>query len=102
MTSLERADESPALRDCDEPTSSDSNTEDDDEELDELNNLLRSSREERQWRSSYADVARASRGAQSPDSSLEGMHHIIARLAERDDIPESWWASVGLRREPSA
>ena len=103
MTSPERTDESVALRDCDEPTSSDSNTEDEDEELEDFNNLLRSNhREDRLWRSSYADVARANRGAQSPDSSLEGMQRIISRLAERDDIPESWWASAGLRREPSA
>lgn len=101
MTSPERTDESPALHDCDEPSSSDSDTED--EELEDLNNLLRSNhREDRLWRSSYADVTRANRGAQSPDTSLEGMARIISRLAERDDIPESWWASVGLRREPSA
>ena len=103
MTSPERTGESAILRDCDEPTSSDSNTEDDDEELEDLDALLQSNhRGDRSWRPSYADVARANRGAQSPDASLEGMHRIISRLAERDDIPESWWASVGLRREPSA
>ena len=103
LTSPERTDDSAALRDCDDPTSSDSNTEDEDEELEDLNHLLRSShRLDPLWRSSYADVARTSHGAQSPDSSLEGMQRIISRLAERDDIPESWWASAGLRREPSA
>jgi hypothetical protein len=104
MTSPERTGESPALRDCDEPTSSDSNTEDDDGELEDFSVLVNSARTggDRPWTSSYADAARASRGAQSPDASLEGMHRIISRLAERDDIPESWWASVGLRREPPA
>jgi hypothetical protein len=102
ITNRERTGESPALRDCDEPTSSDSNTEDEDEDLEELNVLLQSNhRGDRLWRS-YADITRESHDAQSPDTSLEGMHRIISRLAERDDIPESWWASVGLRREPSA
>jgi hypothetical protein len=104
MTSPERSGESPGLRDCDEPTSSDSDTDDDDGELEDFSVLVDSARTrgDRPWTSSYADVTRANRGAQSPDQSLEGMHRIISRLAERDDIPESWWASVGLRREPSA
>jgi hypothetical protein len=98
MTSPERSNESPALGDCDDSSTWGSDT--DDGILDNLNYLVRSS--DRLLRSSYADVAGANRGAQSPDTSLEGMAHIISRLAERDDIPESWWASVGLRREPSA
>ena len=96
-----RINEAPNITDCDEPTS-DSNTEDDEEELEDLNTFLHIHRREPSWRSSYADVARANRGAQSPDTELEGMQRIISRLAERDDIPESWWASVGLRREASA
>ncbi len=106
MTSLDRTDELRSLRDCDEPSSpgsSDSNTENDDVDAQDLHNALLLNREaERLWRSSYADVARADAGDSSPDSPLEGMHRIISRLAERDDLPESWWASVGLRREPSA
>ena len=109
VTSPERTSESPdhngPLHDCDELTSSDSNTEDDDGDIGEdfvaFVNSARA-RGDHPWASSYAAVARANRGDQSPDTSLEGMHRIIARLAERDDIPESWWASVGLRREPSA
>jgi hypothetical protein len=68
----------------------------------DLNPFLQLHRREISWRPSYADAARASRGAQSPDTELEGMQRIISRLAERDDIPESWWASAGLRREASA
>lgn len=29
---------------------------------------------------------------------LDGWHRVISRLTERDDIPDEWWASVGLSR----
>jgi hypothetical protein len=93
-----RTGEPSALRDCDDPATSDSNTEDEDEELVQI---YARSNGRVPYTSTYADIARPTRGAQSPDASLEGMHRIVARLAERDDIPESWWASVGLRREQS-
>jgi len=59
---------------------------------------------------SYANALLADRATRYNDSTdtehWEGMHRIISRLTERDDIPDSWWASAGLsrnlRREPSA
>jgi hypothetical protein len=105
MTSLERTQDSPTLRECD-ISDSGSNTEDDEEDMYELNDYPRP-RGDRFWRS-YADVvtARADRVAQSTGMGdtehLGGMHRIISRLAERDVIPESWWAGAGLRREPTA
>ena len=104
MTSPERSGESAALRDCDESSLSDSNLEDEDEVLHGLNRMESTRRGDRygHWRSSYADVARDSGDAQSPDMELRGMQRVISHLAERDDIPNSWWATVGLRREPPA
>ena len=32
----------------------------------------------------------------NPDEDLDSMRAIVERLARRDDIPEEWWASVGL------
>jgi hypothetical protein len=102
MTSLPRV-ESPTFRDCD-ISDSGSNTEDDEDDMFELQGYSRSG--DRFWRS-YADVvtARADRVAQSSGTGetehLGGMHRIISRLVERDDIPESWWAGAGLRREPT-
>ncbi|KFY62093.1 hypothetical protein V496_04747 [Pseudogymnoascus sp. VKM F-4515 (FW-2607)] len=58
---------------------------------------------ERFWRS-YTDVvaARADRVArqtgQSDGESMGGMQRIVQRLAHREDIPDEWWAEVGLSR----
>ncbi|KAI9738446.1 MAG: hypothetical protein M1818_005343 [Claussenomyces sp. TS43310] len=54
---------------------------------------------------SYADVvssrrrrlARRNGGTDIPES-LGGMQRIIRRLAGREDIPDEWWAEVGLSR----
>lgn len=113
MTSL-RTSDSPNLRDCD-VSDSGSNTEEEEEEeeedmyeLHEFNGSR--TRGDRFWRT-YAEVvtSRADRAARNDGAGdtehLGGMHRIISRLAERDEIPDSWWASAGLsrnlRREPT-
>jgi hypothetical protein len=104
MTNLQRTEDSPTLRDCD-ISDSDSGTDEEDDDMYELQDYNRT-RGDRFWRS-YADVvtARADRVAQSSGTGdteqLGGMHRIISRLAERDDIPDEWWAGAGLRREPT-
>lgn len=105
MTSVIRSADSPTLRDCDLSESA-SNSDDDEDDLYELNDYHPRTRGDRFWRS-YADVvtARADRVAQNSGTGdtehLGGMHRIISRLAERDDIPDEWWAGAGLRREPT-
>lgn len=112
MTSLAMTEDSPTLRDCD-ISDSGSNTEEEEEEEDmyELQDFGRD-RGHRFWRT-YAEVVtsradRAARHGNTTDTTehLGGMHRIISRLAERDEIPESWWASAGLsrnlRREPTS
>lgn len=53
---------------------------------------------------SYADVVSsrrpvpASTGGAEVSESLGGMQRIIRRLAGREDIPDEWWAEVGLSR----
>ncbi|KAH7356630.1 hypothetical protein BKA65DRAFT_534440 [Rhexocercosporidium sp. MPI-PUGE-AT-0058] len=101
MTSLDRNGE----HECD-VSDSGSNTEDEEEDIYELQEISGSrGRGDRFWRT-YADVvtARADRAARQ-DGDLGGMHRIISRLARRDEIPQSWWASAGLsrnlRQEPS-
>lgn len=55
------------------------------------------------WRG-YTDVvaARADRVArqtgQARGESMGGMQRIVQRLAHREDIPDEWWAEVGLSR----
>lgn len=54
------------------------------------------------WRS-YAEVVRpreerATRDYGVGDVELGTWHEIISRFAERDDIPDAWWASAGLIR----
>jgi hypothetical protein len=93
-----------------EVSDSASATEDEDEEeadIYELREFTRPNRNPLLGRS-YANavlVDRAARYNSTDTEHWEGMHHIISRLTERDDIPESWWASAGLsrnlRREPS-
>ena len=105
MTSLD-----PVLVDCD-VSDSGSNSEDEEEDIYGLQDFNRS-RGDRFWRT-YADVVSsrtdrmARRGSVTADAAqLGGMHRIIARLAERNEIPDEWWASAGLsrnlRREPTA
>ncbi|KAH8596511.1 hypothetical protein B0O99DRAFT_620618 [Bisporella sp. PMI_857] len=105
MTSLVMNEEARIVPDCDiSESGSNDDDEDDDEDLYELRESRASGR---LWRS-YADVvtARADRASQRDRSgdieNLGGMQRIISRLAERDDIPEEWWAGAGLRREPSS
>ena len=58
---------------------------------------------ERFWRG-YTDVvaARADRVArqtgQADGERMGGMQRIVQRLARREDIPDEWWAEVGLSR----
>ncbi|OAF59483.1 hypothetical protein VC83_03916 [Pseudogymnoascus destructans] len=58
---------------------------------------------ERFWRG-YTDfvAARADRVArhasQADGESMGGMQRIVRRLARRQDIPDEWWAEVGLSR----
>ncbi len=98
----------PAANDCDVSESA-SNTEEEEEEDEEEEDIyeLRDRRGDRSWRT-YADIVSTRPGAtrMADTDHLDGMHRIISRLAERDEIPETWWASAGLsrnlRREPSA
>lgn len=109
MTSVGRTEYSPTVHDCD-ISDSGSNTEDDEDDMYGLQDLSRA-RGDRFWRT-YADVvtARADRVARHNGSGdtehLGGMHRIISRLAEREDIPDEWWAGAGLsrnfRREPTS
>ena len=108
MTSLGIVEDSLALRDCDisDPSDSEPEIDEDEDELNDLHAFNRATRGERFWRT-YADVvtAQADRVARSTSGDTEhlgGMHRIISRLAERDDIPDEWWAGAGLRREPTA
>ncbi|PVH84353.1 hypothetical protein DL98DRAFT_651587 [Cadophora sp. DSE1049] len=100
MTSPDRVGD----HECD-VSDSGSNTEDEEEDIYELQEFNGSRRGDRFWRT-YADVvtARADRAARQ-DTDLGGMHRIISRLARRDEIPDNWWTSAGLsrnlRREPT-
>lgn len=102
MTSA-RETRDPALRDCD--ISDVSNTDEEDEEdMYELREFNQG-RSRGPWRTYASAVVTPASLAADPEH-LDGMHHIISRLAERDEIPETWWASAGLsrnlRREPSS
>lgn len=94
MTSLHAMVDSPTLRDCDVPDS-DSDNEDDMYEI----------RDNDHWWRSYADVVNAGNQVDTvavrDTEHLGGMQRIISRLAEREDIPDEWWAGAGLRREPT-
>lgn len=107
MTSVDRSDDLPTLRDCD-ISDSGSNTDEEEEDMYEIQDYNRL-RGDRFWRT-YADVvtSRADRAARNRGGDTEhlgGMHRIISRLASRDEIPDEWWASAGLsrnlRREPT-
>ncbi|KFY12585.1 hypothetical protein V492_03795 [Pseudogymnoascus sp. VKM F-4246] len=85
-----------------EATSPSSNPDQDDqEEMLDFFNARESG--ERFWRG-YTDVvvARADRVArhasQVDGESMGGMQRIVQRLARREDIPDEWWAEVGLSR----
>lgn len=100
MTSLSPDEDFGQLYDCEFPVSDSDNDED-------MLDLVpsRGDRSDRFW-STYTDVvtSRADQVARTTTGDTEhlgGMHRIISRLAERDDIPESWWAGAGLRREPT-
>jgi len=98
MTSLGRTVDSPTLRDCD--VSESESGSDGDEDMFEM------PRNGHWWRT-YADVVTARNdrvitdGAVRDTEALGGMQRIISRLAEREDIPDGWWAGAGLRREPT-
>ncbi len=99
MTSLDRTGD----HECD-VSESGSNTEDE-EDIYELQDFSRN-RGDRFWRT-YADVvtARADRATRNDTEHLGGLHRIISRMARRDEVPDTWWASAGLsrnlRREPT-
>ena len=99
MTSLDRTGE----HDCEiSDSGSDSEDEDDMYELHDFHG----SRGDRFWRT-YADVvtARGDRATRNDVEHLSGLHQIISRMARRDEVPETYWASAGLsrnlRREPT-
>jgi hypothetical protein len=107
MTSVDRNGDSTNVLDCD-ISESGSNTDEDEEDIYELQDLNRT-RGGRFWRT-YADVVtsradRAARNGGTDTEHLGGMLRIISRLAERDEIPDEWWALAGLsrniRREPT-
>ncbi|KAI1418386.1 hypothetical protein F5Y13DRAFT_149072 [Hypoxylon sp. FL1857] len=53
-------------------------------------------------RLSYAEAALSGSGSPTGDPEwLPGMHHIIRRLAARQDIPDEWWQQAGLSRSMS-
>lgn len=101
LTSIDNAEatdaELPALNDCDVSDDA-SNTEEEEEDMYELREF--NSRRPRSWRSyENAMTAQADRAARTPDDEhMDSMHAIISRLAERDEIPDIWWASAGLSR----
>lgn len=107
MTSTGPSDEQTPTRDCD-VSESGSNTEEDEYDMLGLSNFVRSNGAH--TLRSYAEAVLAppdeasSNDITNDGEGLGGMRSIISRLAERDDIPDSWWASAGLsrnlRREP--
>lgn len=92
----------PTIRDCDLSDGSNTDEEDEDDiyELQEFNNSRsRGGLYDRTYASAAVTLT-------ADPEHLDGMHHIISRLAERDEIPDQWWLSAGLsrrnlRREPS-
>ncbi|KAI0836704.1 hypothetical protein F5Y06DRAFT_273150 [Hypoxylon sp. FL0890] len=53
-------------------------------------------------RLSYAEAAVSGTGSSTGEPEwLPGMHHIIRRLAARQDIPDEWWQQAGLSRSMS-
>lgn len=79
-----------------------SDTEGDEEEEAEQNPLTRFPPTRRTERPrTYADVV--SRSSSFDDtldiiSDIRGMQRIVRTLADREDIPDEWWAQVGLSR----
>jgi hypothetical protein len=77
-----------------------SDTEGDEDDEMERNPLMHFPSGLRTGRRSYADVTRSHSG----DDQLEllggigGMQRIVRNLARREDIPDEWWAEVGLSR----
>jgi len=108
MTTSQNRTDSPILPDC--VSESGSNTDDDEEDVFELRNF-NEVRRARLLGSGFGGLdgpsdphrrrAPEPSGAPSDTEHLGGMHRIISRLAERDDIPDEWWAGAGLRREPT-
>lgn len=108
MTSTGPSDEQTPARDCDVSESGSNTEEEEDDDMYGLSNFVRSNGAQT-WRS-YAEAVLAPPDEASANDimndgeGLGGMRSIISRLAERDDIPDSWWASAGLsrnlRREP--
>ncbi|KAK4203279.1 hypothetical protein QBC40DRAFT_26852 [Triangularia verruculosa] len=83
-----------------EPASGCDNSDTDEDELEEdiRNYLLPRARSTGQ---SWADVAGRS-GSSSDDPSVfggvEAIQRLVRNLAQREDIPDDWWAEVGLSR----
>ncbi|PBP19364.1 hypothetical protein BUE80_DR009882 [Diplocarpon rosae] len=99
-TSLTSVDRVAVEHECD--VSETESNSDEDEDIygfdDDLQNLGRH-RGDRFWRT-YAEVvtARADLATRNDTEHLGGLHRIISRMARRDDVPETWWASAGLSR----
>lgn len=76
-------------------TSSDSEGEDDGYQMGPVPDPIPYSR-------SYADVTRSSGGSNDNPvailGGIGGMQRIVMGLAQREDIPDEWWAEAGLSR----
>lgn len=76
-------------------SSGETDTEGDDEEESGENTLRRFGR-------SYADVVARSQSQSRRDDedmlTVESMQRVVRNLAHREDIPDEWWAEVGLSR----
>ncbi|KAK4172352.1 hypothetical protein QBC36DRAFT_338071 [Triangularia setosa] len=82
-----------------EPASGCDNSDTDEDELEEdmRNFILPGTRRgERSW----ADVAGRSSSSDDPSifGGVEVMQRLVRSLAQREDIPDDWWAEVGLSR----
>lgn len=76
-------------------SSGDTDTEGDDVEDSDQNTL-------RLFSQSYADVVARSQSQSRRDDedmlTVESMQRVVRTLARREDIPDEWWAEVGLSR----
>lgn len=81
--------------DFDHPCESGGDNSDTEGEDDDLSQLTL-----RRFGRSYADVTRSQREEEDLEimGGVESMQRIVRNLARREDIPDEWWAEVGLSR----
>ncbi|KAK1827872.1 hypothetical protein QBC39DRAFT_360739 [Podospora conica] len=75
---------------CESGCETSSDTEGDDEEY-EMPQIIHLP-----YSRSYADVTRSTGGGSNDN--IGGFQRIVMRLAQREDIPDEWWAEAGLSR----